>query len=64
MEHYNFKLFGKRVPECQIDLPPKFIKAVHGDSVELIATGERATDALDTSVRLLEETPPCFHTKD
>ncbi len=65
MEHYNFKLFGKKeYLNVKSIFTPKFIKAAHGDSVELIATGERANDALDASVRLLKETPPCFHTKD
>jgi len=59
MEHYNFKLFGKKeYLNVKSIFTPKFIKAVHGDSVELIATGERANDALDASVRLISELPP------
>ena len=55
MEHYNFKLFGKKeYLNVKSILSPKFLEALHGENVELIATGGKAADALDTSVRLLE----------
>jgi phosphotransferase system HPr-like phosphotransfer protein len=65
MEHYNFRLFGKKeYLNVKSILSPKLIEASHGESVELIATGGRARDALDVSMRFLNESPPCFPTKD
>lgn len=64
MEHYNFKLFGnKEYLNVKSILSPKSLDAVHGETIELIATGGRAMDALDVSVRFLNESPPCFPPK-
>jgi len=59
MEHYNFKLFGKKeYLNVKSILSPKFLNATHGESIEFIATGGRAKDALEASARLIRELPP------
>jgi phosphotransferase system HPr-like phosphotransfer protein len=59
MEHYNFKLFRKKeYLNVKSIFSPKIIEAVHGDSVELIATGGRATEALEMSKHLISELSP------
>lgn len=59
MEHYNFKLFGKKeYLNVKSIFSPKFIETVHGDNIELIATGGRAKDALEMSARLISELSP------
>jgi len=65
MKHFNFKLFGKKeYLNVKSILSPKFLEAIHGEIVELIVTGGRATDTLEASMRLLDESPPCFPIKD
>ena len=65
MEQCNFTLFGKKkYLNVRSILSPKFLEAFYGETVELIATGGGATDALEASVRLLIESPPCFPAKD
>jgi phosphotransferase system HPr-like phosphotransfer protein len=65
IEHYNFKLFGKKeYLNVRSILSPKLLKAAHGENIEFIATGGRARDALEMSVRLISESPPCLPTKD
>lgn len=59
MKHYNFKLFGKKeYLNVKSIFTPKFIKAVHGDSVELIATGGKAKYALEITVNLIRDPSP------
>ncbi len=59
MEHYNFKLFGKKeYLNVKSILSPKYLNAAHGESIEFIATGGRAKDALDASARLIRALPP------
>jgi phosphotransferase system HPr-like phosphotransfer protein len=59
MEHYNFKLFGKKeYLNVKSILSPKLLKAAHGESLEFIATGGRAKDALEASARLIQELSP------
>jgi len=59
MEHYNFKLFGKKeYLNVKSILSPKFLNATHGESIEFIATGGRAKDALEASARLIRELSP------
>jgi phosphotransferase system HPr-like phosphotransfer protein len=59
MEHYNFKLFGKKeYLNVKSILSPKLLKAAHGENFEFIATGGRARDALDASARLIQELSP------
>jgi phosphotransferase system HPr-like phosphotransfer protein len=58
MEHYNFKLFGKKeYLNVKSILSPKLLNAAHGESIEFIATGGRARDALQVSARLISEVP-------
>jgi phosphotransferase system HPr-like phosphotransfer protein len=65
MEHYNFKLFGKKeYLNAKSILSPKLLYATHGESIELIATGGRAREALEVSVRFIHESPSCFPNKD
>jgi phosphotransferase system HPr-like phosphotransfer protein len=65
MEHYNFKLFSKKeYLNVKSILSPKLLDATHGESIELIATGGRARDALEASVRSIHESPSCFPAKD
>lgn len=59
MEHYNFKLFGKKeYLNVKSILSPKFLEALHGENVKLIATGGGAADALKMAVRLIGELSP------
>jgi len=65
MEQYNFTLFSKKkYLNVRSILTPKFLEAFYGETIELIATGGGAKDALEASVRLLNESPPCFPAKD
>ena len=65
MEQYNFTLFSKKkYLNVRSILTPKFLEAFYGETIELIATGSGAKDALEASVRLLNESPPCFPVKD
>jgi hypothetical protein len=65
MKQYNFKLFGKKeYLNVKSLLAPKFLDAVHNEYIELIATGGRSRDALDASVRYINESPPCFPMQD
>ena len=58
MKHFNFKLFGKKeYLNVKSILSPNFLEAVHGESIELIATGGRARDALEMSSRLISKLP-------
>jgi phosphotransferase system HPr-like phosphotransfer protein len=59
MEHYNFKLFGKKeYLNVKSILSPKLLKAAHGENIEFIATGGRSRDALEASARLISELSP------
>lgn len=61
MEYYNFKLFGKKeYLNVKSILSPKFLEALHGETIEIIVTGGRAKDALDASARLISELSPSF----
>ena len=65
MEQYNFTLFSKKkYLNVRSILTPKFLETFYGETIELIATGGGAKDALEASVRLLNESPPCFPAKD
>ncbi len=59
MEHYNFKLFGKKeYLNVKSILSPKLLITAHGEGIDFIATGGRARDALDASARLISELSP------
>jgi phosphotransferase system HPr-like phosphotransfer protein len=59
MKNYNFKFFGKKeYLNVKSILSPKYLEATHGESIELIATGGRARDALEESARLISELSP------
>ena len=61
MEHYNFKLFGKKeYLNVKSILSPKLLTVAHGESIEFIATGGRAKDALEASAHLISELYPNF----
>jgi phosphotransferase system HPr-like phosphotransfer protein len=65
MKNYNFKFFGKKeYLNVKSILSPKYLEATHGESIELIATGGRARDALEASARFIRESPPCIPAKD
>jgi phosphotransferase system HPr-like phosphotransfer protein len=65
MKQYNFKLFGKKeYLNVKSMLAPKFLEAAYNESIELIATGGMARDALEASAKCIHESPPCFPTKD
>jgi phosphotransferase system HPr-like phosphotransfer protein len=64
MKYYNFKLFGKKeYLNVKSILSPKYLETTHAESIELIATGGRARDALEASARFIHESPPCFPSK-
>jgi len=59
MKKYNFKLFGKKeFLNVKSILSPTYLEVTHGESIELIATGGRAKDALEESARLIREVSP------
>jgi phosphotransferase system HPr-like phosphotransfer protein len=59
MKNYNFKLFGKKeYLNVKSILSPKLLTFTHGESIEFIATGGRAKDALEASARLIREVSP------
>lgn len=65
MKSYNFRLFGKKeYLNVKSLLSPRFFEAVRGETIEFIATGGEARDALAASVRLIHESPPCFPMQD
>jgi phosphotransferase system HPr-like phosphotransfer protein len=65
MKNYNFKLFGKKeYLNVKSIISPKHLEAAHGENIEFIATGGRARDALEASARFIQESPPCFPSKD
>jgi phosphotransferase system HPr-like phosphotransfer protein len=60
----NDMRFSLRSINVKSILSPKYLEATHGESIELIATGDRARDALEASARFIHESPPCFPSKD
>ena len=65
MKSYNFRLFGKKeYLNVKSILSPKLIEAARGETIEFIATGGRARDALDASALLVDKSPPCFPIQD
>lgn len=65
MKSYNFRLFGKKeYLNVKSLLCPRFFEAARGETIEFIATGGKARDALDASVLFVDESPPCFPMQD
>ncbi len=56
MKYYNFVLFGKKeYLNVKSILCPKYLEADRGESVEFIATGDRARQALDETEHFIHD---------